>query len=354
MKRREFLGVLGGAAAAWPLAAHAQKPAMPVIGFLSNGFGAKWGDLIEGFRQGLKDGGYVEGRNVAVEYRFAEGVDAKLPALVAELIAKKVSVIFTAGGLPPAQTAKAATSTIPIVFVSGNDPVEFGLVKSLSRPEANLTGISMVASSLGPKQLSLLRDLVPKASTFGLIINPENPNAKALTDTLLTASQSLGVRLDLTAAQVVTVAEKVGKTFCLAPSIHPALRHDPVPRRELDAAFDAAAARKAQGLVVANDLLLRIHTDQIVTLAARHSIPVIYPYRQFVDGGGLMSYGTSLKHSHRQGAVYLTQILNGAKPADLPVQQVTKFELFINMKTAKALGIAIPSGMIAIADELIE
>ena len=327
MKRREFLGVLGGAAAAWPLAAHAQKPALPVIGFLSNGFGAKWGDLIEGFRQGLKDGGYVEGRNVAVEYRFAEGVDAKLPALVAELIAKKVSVIFTAGGLPPAQTAKAATSTIPIVFVSGNDPVEFGLVKSLSRPEANLTGISMVASSLGPKQLSLLRDLVPKASTFGLIINPENPNAKALTDTLLTASQSLGVRLEVLAASSA---------------------------RELDAAFDAAAARKAQGLVVANALLLRIHTDQIVTLAARHSIPVIYPYRQFVDGGGLMSYGTSLKHSHRQGAVYLTQILNGAKPADLPVQQVTKFELFINMKTAKALGIAIPSGMIAIADELIE
>jgi putative ABC transport system substrate-binding protein len=325
MRRRDFVAGLG-CTAAWPVALRAQQ-GTPVIGFLSNGFAAQWGDLVEGFRQGLKDGGYVEGRHVAVEYRFAEGVDARLPALAAELIAKKVAVIFTAGGLPPAQIAKAATSTIPIVFISGNDPVEFGLVRSLGRPEANLTGVSMVASSLGPKQLGLLRDLVPRASTFGLIINPENPNAKALTETLRTASQSLDVRLEVLTASSA---------------------------RELDAAFDAAVARKAQGLVMANDTLLRTHTEQIVALAVRHAMPVVYPYRQFVDRGGLMSYGTSLSHSHRDGAVYVTRILNGAKPADLPVQQVTKFELFINMKAAKALGITIPSGMIAIADELIE
>jgi putative ABC transport system substrate-binding protein len=325
MRRREFIAGLG--AAAWPAVARAQQPATPVVGFLSNGYAALWGDLKEAFRDGLKDGGFEEGRNVVVEYRFAEGIDASLPTLAAELISKKVSVIFTAGGLPPAQTAKAATATVPIVFVSGNDPVEFGLVKSLNRPEANLTGISMVASALGPKQLGLLRDLAPKASAFGLIVNPGNPNAKALVDTLQTAAQALAIRLD-----VLSVTDG----------------------RELDAAFDSLVARKVEGLVVANDVLLRSHVEQFVSLAARHTIPVMYPYRQFVDAGGLMSYGTSLTHSHREGAKYVARILNGTRPGDLPVLQATKFELFINLKTAKALGIALPSGVVAIADELIE
>jgi putative ABC transport system substrate-binding protein len=325
VRRRDILCAIA-AIGVWPLGARAQQP-MPVVGFLSNAFVAQWGDLVEAFRQGLREGGYEEGRNVAIDYRFAEGVDAKLPALAAELIQKKVSVIFTSGGLPPTQTAKAATSTIPIVFVSGNDPVEFGLVKSLSRPEANLTGISMVASSLGPKQLGLLRELVPKAATVGLIINPGNPNAKALTDTLQTAAQALGIGLEVLTASTA---------------------------RELDAAFDTLVARKAEGLVVANDTVLRSHTEQFVNLAARHAIPVIYPYTQFVAAGGLMSYGTSLTHSNREGAIYVSRILKGAKPNDLPVLQATKFELFINLKAAKALGITIPSGMMAIADQVID
>jgi putative ABC transport system substrate-binding protein len=329
MRRRDFIKTAGCLAGTWSFKAGAQgqQPATPVIGFLSNGHASLWGDIKEAFREGLKDGGYEEGRNVAVEYRFAEGIDARLPDLAAELISKKVSVIFTAGGLPPAQTAKAATMTVPIVFVSGNDPVEFGLVKSLNRPEANLTGISMVASALGPKQLGLLRDLAPKAAAFGLIINPDNPNAKALADTLRTPAHALAIRLDVLAV---------------------------TDRRELDAAFDALVMRKVEGVVVANDVLLRSYVEQFVTLAARHAIPVIYPYRQFVDAGGLMSYGTSLAHSHRDGAIYVTRILNGAKPGDLPVLQAVKFELFINLRTAKALGITIPSGVIAIADQLIE
>ena len=324
MQRRDFVSGIA-AASVWPFAARAQQP-RPVIGFLSNAYFAQWGDLVEAFRQGLKEGGYEEGRNVAIEYRFAEGVDAKLPALAAELIQKKVSVIFTSGGLPPTQVAKAATGTIPVVFVSGNDPVEFGLVKSLSRPEANLTGISMVASSLGPKQLGLLRDLVPKATTFGLIINPGNPNAKAGTETLQGVAQA-PIQLEVLTASTA---------------------------REIDAAFDALVARKAEGLLLANDTLLRSHTEQFVALAARHAIPVMYPYPQFVVAGGLMSYGTSLTHSNREAGLYVARILNGAKPGDLPVLQATKFEFFINLKTARALGISIPSGVMAIADQVID
>jgi putative ABC transport system substrate-binding protein len=325
MRRRDFVCAIA-ALGAWPLTARAQRP-MPVVGFLSNAYFAQWGDLVEAFRQGLKEAGYEEGRNVAIEYRFAEGVDAKLPALAAELIQKKVSVIFTSGGLPPTQVAKATTGTIPVVFVSGNDPVELGLVKSLSRPEANLTGISMVASSLGPKQLGLLRDLVPKATTFGLIINPGNPNAKAWTETLQSVAQALGIQLAVLTAST---------------------------EREIDTAFDALVAHKADGLLLANDTLLRSHTAQFVALAARHAIPVMYPYPQFVVAGGLMSYGTSLTHSNREAATYVARILNGAKPGDLPVLQATKFEFFINLKTARTLGISIPSGLMAIADQVID
>ena len=328
MKRREFITLLGGAAATWPRAAHAQQPAMPVIGFLSTASAADWmTDLVVAFRQGLKEAGYVEGQNVAIEYRWAEGKFDRLPAMAADLVQRRVNVIFASGLHLAAQAAKAATSSIPIVFLSGNDPVEFGLVASFNRPGGNITGLSMVSSSLGPKQLTLLRELAPRAAALGLIVNPANPNAKALEKQLGDASRTLGVRLD------VLTASNAG---------------------DIDAAFAALVERKAGGLVMANDTVLRGHTDQIVGLAARHAIPTIYPFRQFVAAGGLMSYGTSLTHEMREGAIYTAKILKGAKPADLPVLQPTKFEFVINLKTAKALGLAIPSGVLAIADEVLE
>jgi putative ABC transport system substrate-binding protein len=284
--------------------------------------------LLAAFRQGLKDGGYEEGRNVTIQYRWAEGAFNRLPALAADLVRQKVNVIVTSGLHLAAQEAKSATSTIPIVFMSGNDPIEFGLVKSLSRPDGNLTGVSMVASSLGPKQLGLLRDLVPKATVFALITNPNNPNSKLLVETLQKTSDGLGIRLETLTADGT--------------------------ERDIDAAFEAIAARRAEGLVLANDTVIRSRTDQIVALAARRAIPVVYPFRQYAAAGGLMSYGTSLTHAIREVGIYTAKVLGGAKPSDLPILQPTTFELVINLRTAKALGLAIPSGMIAIADEVIE
>ena len=327
MKRREFIALLGGMVAAAPLSALAQQPAMPVIGWLSSASAGDFEDILAAFRQGLKEGGYEEGRNVAIEYRWAANVFDRLPALAADLVRQRVTVIVTTGLHLPAQEAKAATTTIPIVFMSGNDPVEFGLIKSLSRPEGNVTGVSMVASSLGPKQLGLLRDLAPKATAFALITSPANPNSKALVEGLQAAAGAHGIRLESLTAST---------------------------EREIDAAFDALIARRAEALVVANDTFLRSRTEQIVALAARHAIPAIYPFRQYVAAGGLVSYGTSLTHAIREVGIYTARILGGAKPAELPVLQPTKFELVINLKTAKALGLTIPSGMLAIVDEVIE
>src|ERR1051325_5099484 len=263
MRRREFITLLGGASAAWPIMARGQQAAMPVIGWLSSASARDFGDILAAFRQGLKNGGYEEGRNVTIQYSWAEGAFDRLPALAADLVRQKVNVIVTSGLHLAAQEAKEGTSTIPIVFMSGNDPREFGLVKSLSRPDGNLTGVSMVASSLGPKQLGLLRDLVPKATAFALITNPNNPNSKLLVETLQKTSDALGIRLETLTA---------GGT-----------------ERDIDDAFEALAARGAEGLVLANDTVIRSRTDQIVALAARRAIPVVYPFRQYAAAGGLMS-----------------------------------------------------------------
>jgi putative ABC transport system substrate-binding protein len=326
VRRRNFITLLGSAAA-WPIAAWGQQPSMPVIGWLSSAAAADWPDMVDAFREGLKDTGYIDGRNVRIEFRWAEGVNERLQDLAADLVRQRVSVIFTSGGHLSALAAKAATTSIPIVFVSGNDPIEFGLVRSLSRPEGNLTGLSMIASALGPKQLSLLRELVPKAAKVALIANPANPNGKVLAEQLQTAARDLGIQFE---------------TLMVSGE------------RGLDAAFAALATSRADGLIVANDTFLRSLTSQFAALAERHSIPAIYPYREWVAGGCLISYGPSLTREMHGGGVYTGRVLNGAKPSDLPVLQPTTFDLVINLKAAKALGLNVPPTLLARVDEVIE
>jgi putative ABC transport system substrate-binding protein len=323
MRRREFIAGLGGAVA-WPLTARAQQRAMPVIGFLS----AASPDLsyIAALRQGLAESGYAAGRNATIEYRWAEGRFDRLPAMAADLVQRRVAVIITTGSTS-ALAAKAATSTIPLVFLAADDPVKFGLVASLSRPGGNATGLNLLTSELTTKRLQLVRQILPTATTVAVLINPRSPEAEPQLRDLQTAARSIGQQLRI-----------------LHASSEP----------EIDAAFVTLVNSRDAALVVSNDALFDSSRDQLVALAARHEVPTIYDRRAYASAGGLMSYGTHYLDGYRKLGGYASKILNGAKPADLPVEQSTKFELVINAKTAKALGLTILETLLATADEVIQ
>jgi putative ABC transport system substrate-binding protein len=323
-RRREFITLLGGVAA-WPMAARAQRPTMPVIGFLRHTSLAVSTPMVTGFRQGLTAAGYTEGQNVAVEYRYADNQLERLPGLVAELIHLPVAVIVANN--VAALAAKAATTTVPIVFATGSDPVVEGLVGSLNRPGANVTGVSFVSGLLGPKRLEMLRQLVPTAAGIAMLVG---------TDTLEARIEQRDVEL---------AAQALGQQLIIAP-VH--------SEGELDGAFTSIVERGAKALLVGSGSLLASYRARIVPLAARHAIPATYSLREFVEAGGLMSYGASLVEASRQAGIYAGRILRGEKPADLPVIQSTKFDLVINLKTAKALGLTVPPTLLAVADEVIE
>jgi putative tryptophan/tyrosine transport system substrate-binding protein len=324
MKRREFIALIG-AAAAWPLAARAQQAAMPVIGFLSSASAAGYGALAAAFRRGLSEVGYVEGRNVAIEYRWAENDYDRLPALAAELVRRQVDIIAANG--PAALPAKAATTTIPIVFAAGFDPVELGLVSSLHRPGGNVTGTSMLNVEVVPKRLQLLNELVPAATVMALLVNPSNPNAANQSRDLQAAARTLRLQLHILHAN---------------------------SDRDFDAVFAKLHELRAGGLVIGADAFFNTRSAQLAALALRHAMPAAYQYREFTAAGGLMSYAGSITDSYRQAGIYAGRILKGEKPADLPIQRSTKLELFLNLNTAKALGLTVPLPLIGRADEVIE
>ena len=323
MRRRSFIAALGGAAV-WPLGARAQQPAMPVIGFLNSASPGPFALLLSSFHEGLKDGGYVEGKNVTVEYRWANGQYDRLPALAADLVRRRVTVIAATGGTVTAQAAKAATTTIPVLFIAGANPVGDGLVSSFNRPGGNVTGVSVYTSELAPKRLELLRELVPKATKIALLVNPENAADSQDAQNMM---QRAGLPLLTLSARVET---------------------------ELEREFVSASQHGAQALLVSADPFFNSRRTQLVALAARYAMPAAYPWSEYAKAGGLMSYGTSIPGAYRQIGQYVTRILKGEKPADLPVQQPTKFELVINLKTAKTLGLTVPPKLLARADEVIE
>jgi putative ABC transport system substrate-binding protein len=328
MKRREFITLLGGAAAAWPIAARAQQPAMPVIGFLNTVSPDLNQDRLRAFHQGLKETGYVEGQNVIIEYRWANNEYDRLPELAADLVRRQVDVIVAVSGAEAPLAAKAATKTIPIVFVIGSDPVGIGLVAALNRPGGNLTGISSLSAELGPKRLELLHELVPSATSIAALVNPASrTNADALPQVLQAAARTLGVQLHVLKAST---------------------------ERELDTAFASLVQLGASALVISNDTFFTSRSEQLAALTARHAVPTIFQYREFAAAGGLMSYGSSFTEPSRQAGVYAGRILKGEKPADLPVHLATKAELIINLKTAKAFGITVPLSLLGRADEVIE
>jgi putative tryptophan/tyrosine transport system substrate-binding protein len=326
IKRREFITLVGGAAAAWPLAARGQQPAMPVIGFLSALSQATTAPDNAPFRQSLAEAGYVEGRNLGIEYRFAEGQYDRLPTMASELLRRQVAVIV-AMGTPAALAAKAATASLPIVFSVTEDPVNLGLVASIARPGGNATGVSFQLSELAPKQLGLLRELLPAASRFGLLVNPKNENAETITRDLKAAAAKISVEISVVQAS---------------------------NSREIEAAFAALVRDKVDALVIGTDPFFYSRRVQLTTLATRHALPAAYNLRAYAEAGGLMSYGTSLTEAYRQVGVYTGRILKGAKPTDLPVVQSTKFDFIINLPTARALGIEVPPTLLARADEVIE
>ena len=326
MKRRDFITLLGGAAAAWPLAARAQQPSMPVIGFLNSQSPDRLAERLRGFRQGLKETGHVEGETVTIEYRWADNQLDRLTGLAADLVRRKVAVIAATGGTPAALAATAATTTIPIVFLINQDPVSLGLVNSLARPGGNATGINFFVGELVAKQLSLLRELVPGALRIAVLINPRTASASATAD-VESAAHAMGLQ-----AQIFNASHS----------------------REIIDAFTTIARDHHEALLVGPDPYFVVRRAQLVTLAARHAIPTSYNVRDFVEAGGLMSYGTNAVDAYRQVGVYAGRILKGAKPADLPVVQSSKFEFVINLATAMMLGIVVPPTLLARADEVIE
>jgi ABC-type uncharacterized transport system substrate-binding protein len=330
MRRRQFITLLGGATASSvlrPLAARAQQPTMPVVGFLNTGSPAGREPFVAAFRQGLKETGFVENQNVAIEYHYADGHYDRLPSLAADLVRRQVAVIDTFGSIAPALAAKAATTTIPIVFETGGDPVQGDLVASLNRPGGNITGVFALATAVEAKRLGLLREMVAKTTLIAVLLNPANPAFESQLNDIQQAARTIGQQLHILRAS---------------------------SEREIDAAFATAAQLPAGAMLVGADALFNTSRDQLIALAARYAIPAIFQVREFASAGGLMSYGTNLSDAYHQVGLYTGQILKGANPADLPVQQSTKFEFVINMKTAKALGLTVPNSMQLLADEVIE
>jgi len=325
--RRRFISALGGAAVAWPLAARAQQPAMPVIGFLSTGSPGPYAASVAALRRGLNETDFTEGQNVAIEYRWAEGQYDRLPVLAADLVRRQVAVIVATGSIAPALAAKALTKSIPIVFSTGGDPVQGGLVDSLNRPSGNVTGVFALVDSLEGKRLGLLREMVPTATLIAALLDPVNPAFESQLKDIQEAARAVGQQLQI---------------------LHASSEH------EIDSAFATAAQSRAGAMLVSASPVYAIRRDQLVALAARHAIPTIFYQREFAVAGGLMSYGTNFLEAYRQVGVYTGKILKGAKPADLPVQQSTKFEFVINLKTAKALGLTVSNSMQLLADEVIE
>ena len=325
MRRRQFL-IGGSASLAWPLLGHAQR-SLPFIGFLNSGSPNERAHLIEAFRAGLKEGGYVDGKNLAIEYRWAEGKPELLPKLAGELVERKVAVIVATGSLAPAMAAKSATKTIPIIFTGAEDPVKLGLVASLSHPRGNITGVTGASAALHRKRLEILRDLLPRASKFVYLGNPDNPDAKASAYDVLAAAEAM--RADVSIVNARTEAE-------------------------IDSAFAALNQMHADALLVATDPFFTTRREQIVSLAERYAIPASYAFREFPMVGGLLSYGPNIGDVYRQAGVYAARVLNGAKPADLPVVRTTKIELVVNLKTAKKLNLSIPRDFLARVDEVIQ
>jgi putative tryptophan/tyrosine transport system substrate-binding protein len=326
MRRRNFIAGLASTTAAWPLAVRAQQPAMPVVGYL-HGASAATDPFLPAFRTGLSEAGFVENQNVVIEYRWAEGEYDRLPALATDLVRRQVAVIFAGGSPAPALSAKAATATIPIVFANGIDPVQFGLVASLNRPGGNVTGVNFLTGDLGAKRLGVLHEFLPNAALVALLVKADNPNAESISREAPETARLLGLQLSVLGART---------------------------EQDIEVAFASIAQQKAGALLVSADPFFASRIDQFVRLAAYYAVPTMYFVRQFVVAGGLMSYGTNVGDAYRQAGVYTGKILKGAKPADLPVEQSTSFELVINLRTARSLGLEVPPLLLARADEVIE